>query len=130
MADDEVFKLVKQLGLEESVRFTGYVEDEDLPAIYSVLRCSHTLRCMKASGFRRWKQWPAESRSSQATHRACPKLWRMPGERGTARCSSLAQELIRLLDDAAKRDHFSGSPGESSDVQLGACGKRNAGGLR
>jgi glycosyltransferase involved in cell wall biosynthesis len=32
---DEVFKLVEKLKLQEQVRFTGYVPDEDLPALYS-----------------------------------------------------------------------------------------------
>lgn len=32
---DEVFKLVEDLKLQDQVRFTGYVADEDLPAIYS-----------------------------------------------------------------------------------------------
>src|SRR4029079_1919947 len=33
--DDEVFKMITQLGLTEMVHFTGYVPDEDLPALYS-----------------------------------------------------------------------------------------------
>lgn len=32
---DEVFDLVKQLKLEDHVKFTGYVNDADLPALYS-----------------------------------------------------------------------------------------------
>jgi glycosyltransferase involved in cell wall biosynthesis len=32
---DEVFKLVEELKLRDQVRFTGYVADEDLPALYS-----------------------------------------------------------------------------------------------
>jgi glycosyltransferase involved in cell wall biosynthesis len=32
---DEVFKLVEDLKLQDQVRFTGYVEDADLPALYS-----------------------------------------------------------------------------------------------
>ncbi|MGH9937663.1 MAG: glycosyltransferase family 4 protein, partial [Blastocatellia bacterium] len=32
---DEVFKLVEDLRLQDQVRFTGYVEDADLPALYS-----------------------------------------------------------------------------------------------
>jgi glycosyltransferase involved in cell wall biosynthesis len=32
---DEVFQLVEKLKLQDSVRFTGYVEDADLPALYS-----------------------------------------------------------------------------------------------
>ena len=33
--DDEVFKMIERLHLTEMVRFTGYVPDEDLPALYS-----------------------------------------------------------------------------------------------
>ena len=33
--DDEVFSLVEKLKLQEHVLFTGYVEDSDLPALYS-----------------------------------------------------------------------------------------------
>ncbi len=32
---DEVFQLVEELRLQDQVRFTGYVEDADLPALYS-----------------------------------------------------------------------------------------------
>jgi glycosyltransferase involved in cell wall biosynthesis len=32
---DEIFKLVDELQLSEEIRFTGYVPDEDLPALYS-----------------------------------------------------------------------------------------------
>jgi glycosyltransferase involved in cell wall biosynthesis len=33
--DEEVFRLVEELGLQEEVRFTGYVEEAELPALYS-----------------------------------------------------------------------------------------------
>jgi glycosyltransferase involved in cell wall biosynthesis len=33
--DDGVFKLVEELRLQDQVRFTGYVDDVDLPALYS-----------------------------------------------------------------------------------------------
>jgi glycosyltransferase involved in cell wall biosynthesis len=33
--DDEVFNLVEELKLQDQVRFTGYVDDADLPALYS-----------------------------------------------------------------------------------------------
>jgi glycosyltransferase involved in cell wall biosynthesis len=33
--DEEVFKLVAEFKLEDQVRFTGYVDDADLPALYS-----------------------------------------------------------------------------------------------
>ncbi|NUQ02160.1 MAG: glycosyltransferase family 4 protein, partial [Armatimonadetes bacterium] len=32
---DEIFARVRELGLESDVRFTGYVPDEDLPALYT-----------------------------------------------------------------------------------------------
>jgi glycosyltransferase involved in cell wall biosynthesis len=32
---DEIFRLVEDLKLQDQVRFTGYVEDADLPALYS-----------------------------------------------------------------------------------------------
>jgi glycosyltransferase involved in cell wall biosynthesis len=32
---DEVFKLVEELKLQDQVKFTGYVDDADLPALYS-----------------------------------------------------------------------------------------------
>jgi glycosyltransferase involved in cell wall biosynthesis len=36
---EEVFELVNQLQLQEQVRFLGYVDDEDLPALYSSTAC-------------------------------------------------------------------------------------------
>jgi len=35
---DEVFNLVEELKLQDKVRFTGYVADEDLPALYSAAK--------------------------------------------------------------------------------------------
>ena len=32
---DEIYKLPKKLGIEERVRFLGYVAEKDLPALYS-----------------------------------------------------------------------------------------------
>jgi glycosyltransferase involved in cell wall biosynthesis len=32
---DEVFKLIEDLKLQDQIRFTGYVDDADLPALYS-----------------------------------------------------------------------------------------------
>jgi glycosyltransferase involved in cell wall biosynthesis len=37
--DDEVFRAAQQHGLNESVKFTGYVPEEDLPALYSGAMC-------------------------------------------------------------------------------------------
>lgn len=37
--NDEVYRLVTELGLGEMVRFLGYVVDEDLPALYSGAEC-------------------------------------------------------------------------------------------
>jgi glycosyltransferase involved in cell wall biosynthesis len=33
--NEDVFKTIKKLGLEDKVRFTGFVEDEDLPYLYN-----------------------------------------------------------------------------------------------
>ena len=33
--DEPIFATVRSLGLEEAVRFTGFVDDDDLPAVYS-----------------------------------------------------------------------------------------------
>jgi glycosyltransferase involved in cell wall biosynthesis len=37
--DDEIFRTAQQDGLNESVKFVGYVPDEDLPALYSGALC-------------------------------------------------------------------------------------------
>ena len=37
--DDEVFRAARQDGLNESVKFIGYVPEEDLPALYSGATC-------------------------------------------------------------------------------------------
>ena len=36
---EEIFQKVKELGLEKEVIFTGYVPEEDLPALYKGARC-------------------------------------------------------------------------------------------
>lgn len=37
-AFNDIFELVKELGLEKNVLFTGYVDDEDLPALFNCAR--------------------------------------------------------------------------------------------
>lgn len=47
--NEEVFRKITDLGLEDKVRFVGYVDDEDLPAIYNGAKC--LLYLSKYEGF-------------------------------------------------------------------------------
>jgi glycosyltransferase involved in cell wall biosynthesis len=105
--DDEVFKLVKQLGLVESVRFTGYVEDEDLPAIYSGAEVFAYPSVYEGFGLPPLEAMACGIPVVTSNTSSLPEVVADAGVSVPPRdVQSLAQELIRLLDDTAKREHF------------------------
>lgn len=104
---DEVFELVERLKLGDQVRFTGYVDDADLPALYSAAQAFLYPSLYEGFGLP-----PLEAMACGAPVVAsnASSLPEVVGEAGLTHDPNDAQALTRavasLLDDASRRDHF------------------------
>ncbi|MFN0085830.1 MAG: glycosyltransferase family 4 protein [Blastocatellia bacterium] len=104
---DEVFHMVERMELREMVRFTGYVEDADLPALYSAARIFLYPSLYEGFGLP-----PLEAMACGAPVIASnvSSLPEVVGEAGLMHAPSDAAELTRamttLLDDEAVRARF------------------------
>jgi glycosyltransferase involved in cell wall biosynthesis len=106
--DDEVFRLVARLRLEEMVRFTGYVEDDDLPALYSAAEVFIYPSLYEGFGLPPLEAMacgaPVVTSNSSSLPEVVGQAGLMTPPRDTA---ALAQALVRLLDDEVLRQRLS-----------------------
>jgi glycosyltransferase involved in cell wall biosynthesis len=105
--DEEVFELVAQLKLQPQVKFTGYVPDEDLPALYSA--CELFVYPSLYEGF---GLPPLEAMACGAAVVASntSSLPEVIGEAGRLvdpqDANALAQTISHLLDDPVQLAHY------------------------
>ena len=105
--DDEIYELVAELKLQRMVKFTGYVDDEDLPALYSA--CEIFVYPSLYEGF---GLPPLEAMACGApvVTSDTSSLPEVVGKAGVLvnphEALELAQVLTNLLDDADQRAHF------------------------
>jgi glycosyltransferase involved in cell wall biosynthesis len=125
--DDEVFKLVKQLDLEESVRFTGYVEDEDLPAIYSGAEVFAYPSVYEGFGLPPLEAMACGIPVVTSNTSSLPEVVADAGVSvATARRSRPGAGVDQIAGRFRKARAFQQTrSAESSDIQLGTRGKRN-----
>ncbi|MGH9853802.1 MAG: glycosyltransferase family 4 protein, partial [Blastocatellia bacterium] len=104
---DEVFKLVEDLKLQDQVRFTGYVEDADLPALYSAAEAFVYPSLYEGFGLP-----PLEAMACGAPVIAS-NVSSLPEVVGAAGLThdpndhrALTQMMAKLLDDETAREHF------------------------
>ena len=104
---EEVFKLVEELKLTDQVRFTGYVADEDLPALYSAAEAFvypslyegfglpplEAMACGTATMTSNVSSLPEVVGQSGLTHD--PNDWQ-----------TLTAHIAKLLGDPTAREHF------------------------
>lgn len=105
--DDEIYELVAELKLQRLVKFTGYVDDEDLPALYSA--CEIFVYPSLYEGF---GLPPLEAMACGApvVTSDTSSLPEVVGEAGVLvnphEVSALTQALMNLLNDKRQREHL------------------------
>ncbi len=105
--DDEVFKMVHDLHLTDMVRFTGYVEDDDLPALYSQAEVFVYPSLYEGFGLPPLEAMACGTCVVTSDSSSLPEVVGPAGVTVSARdWRALAAEMAGLLDDADKRAHF------------------------
>ncbi|MDX2034831.1 MAG: glycosyltransferase family 1 protein [Blastocatellia bacterium] len=104
---DEVFQLVEELKLQDMVRFTGYVEDADLPALYSAARIFLYPSLYEGFGLPPLEAMACGAPVITSNASSLPEV---VGQAGLLHAPNDAPELTRsmaaLLDDEATRTRF------------------------
>lgn len=105
--DDEVFKLVDDLRLGDQVRFTGYVTDEDLPALYSAAEIFIYPSLYEGFGLPPLEAMACGAPVIASNSSSLPEVVGEAGVKVEPRdYRALAREIAGLLDDPQKREHF------------------------
>jgi glycosyltransferase involved in cell wall biosynthesis len=105
--DDEVFKLVDELKLQDQIRFTGYVEDGDLPALYSAAEIFIYPSVYEGFGLPPLEAMACGAPVISSNGSSLPEV---VGQAGLIHDPSdqraLTQYMVKLLDSSATREHF------------------------
>ncbi len=104
---DEVFKLVEELKLQDQVRFTGYVEDADLPALYSAAEAFIYPSLYEGFGLPPLEAMACGAPVITSNVSSLPEV---VGEAGLTHDPNdhraLTRMIAKLLGDEATRQHF------------------------
>jgi glycosyltransferase involved in cell wall biosynthesis len=105
--DDQVFKMVAELGLSDMIGFTGYVDDADLPALYSQAEVFVYPSLYEGFGLPPLEAMACGTCVVTSDTSSLPEVVGDAGLKVPARdWRALAATLARLLDDPAERGHF------------------------
>jgi glycosyltransferase involved in cell wall biosynthesis len=104
---DEVFKLVEELKLQDVVRFTGYVADEDLPALYSAAEVFVYPSLYEGFGLPPLEAMACGTPTVTSNVSSLPEV---VGNAGLMHApedwQGLTRQIITMLSDASAREHF------------------------
>ncbi len=104
---DEVFNLVEELKLGENVRFTGYVQDADLPALYSAAHAFTYPSFYEGFGLPPLEAMACGAPVITSNATSLPEV---VGKAGLMHDPNDKHELVKamalLLDDATAREKF------------------------
>jgi glycosyltransferase involved in cell wall biosynthesis len=104
---DSIYELVDKLKLGEMVKFTGYVDDDDLPALYSGAEAFVYLSHYEGFGLPPLEAMACGTPVISSNATSLPEVI---GDAGLMLApqdqSGLTAALTKLLDDAAMRDHY------------------------
>ena len=105
--DEEVFQLVAELKLQRQVKFTGYVDDADLPALYSACEVFVYPSLYEGFGLPPLEAMACGAPVVTSNTSSLPEV---VGDAGILvdphEAFELAQVLANLLSDPAQRHHF------------------------
>jgi glycosyltransferase involved in cell wall biosynthesis len=105
--DDGVFKLVEELRLQDQVRFTGYVDDADLPALYSAAAVFVYPSLYEGFGLPPLEAMACGTPVVVSNSTSLPEVVADAGlTHDPHNHRALAECIIRLFSDAATHDHF------------------------
>ena len=105
--DDEVFRLVEELRLSEMVRFTGYVDDAELPALYSGAEVFVYPSLYEGFGLPPLEAMACGAPVVTSNSSSLPEVVGVAGLTVPPRDTrALTQALVKLLDDASTQQHF------------------------
>ncbi len=105
--DNEIFDLVTALNLQEMVQFTGYVEDEDLPALYSACEVFVYPSLYEGFGLPPLEAMACGAPVVTSNTSSLPEVVGNAGVMVSPHeASELAQALVNLLNDPAQRGHL------------------------
>ncbi|MCI0661862.1 MAG: glycosyltransferase family 4 protein [Acidobacteria bacterium] len=105
--DSDVFNLVRELRLQEQVRFTGYVEDGDLPALFSSAEVFIYPSIYEGFGLPPLEAMACGAPVISSNATSLPEvvceagLMHDPGD-----FRALTQCIVKLFDDAAMQEYF------------------------
>lgn len=104
---DEVFKLVEELKLTGQVRFTGYIPDEDLPALYSAAEAFLYPSLYEGFGLPPLEAMACGTPAITSNTSSLPEV---VGQAGLTHDPNdwqmLTRHIAQLLGDQAAREHF------------------------
>jgi glycosyltransferase involved in cell wall biosynthesis len=105
--DDGVFKLVEELRLQDQVRFTGYVDDADLPALYSAAEVFVYPSLYEGFGLPPLEAMACGTPVVVSNSSSLPEVVANAGlTHDSHNYRALAECIIRLFSDAGTHDHF------------------------
>jgi glycosyltransferase involved in cell wall biosynthesis len=105
--DDGVFKLVEELRLQDQVRFTGYVDDADLPALYSAAEVFVYPSLYEGFGLPPLEAMACGTPVVVSNSSSLPEVVANAGlTHDSHNYRALAECIIRLFSEAATHDHF------------------------
>jgi glycosyltransferase involved in cell wall biosynthesis len=105
--DDEVFRLVEELRLQEMVRFTGYVDDGELPALYSAAEVFVYPSLYEGFGLPPLEAMACGAPVVTSNASSLPEVVGTAGLTVPPRdAAALTQALLKLMDDERLREQF------------------------
>jgi glycosyltransferase involved in cell wall biosynthesis len=104
---DEVFKLVEDLKLQDQVRFTGYVEDADLPALYSAAEAFVYPSMYEGFGLPPLEAMACGAPVITSDVSSLPEVVGKAGlTHAPDNARALTEAMMKLLGDETAREHF------------------------
>jgi glycosyltransferase involved in cell wall biosynthesis len=104
---DEVFKLVEDLKLQDQVRFTGYVDDSDLPALYSAAEAFVYPSFYEGFGLPPLEAMACGAPVITSDVSSLPEVVGKAGlTHAPNNARALTEAMAKLLGDETAREHF------------------------